>query len=427
MIADGKSTNAIFTASATAAASIGDLFFTIGAQTAHSSWHGSATRPQDNMLVTIGSNTYPVKSATANGSGWDVYIENPDPTALATNLGLAAAISSGDSVSFFYRSYISTGGHTFEYVGAGTDYRADPANGGVPVEANQVKNLNNGKVWQSSTDHNGKFKVGDTFSVDQRTGQVNISLDAYRPEVVNDLSPELGGDLDVSTHDIVSSSNRDINLLPHGTGKVNMTGGLTAAGAISLAGLTYPSSDGGANHVIKTDGSGNLSFVALSSLQGSGIQNLVDDTTPQLGGSLDVNGQDIVSTSNGDIDLDPNGSGQVVFKGNSTRGSGAIQLNCENNSHGIKVQGPPHSAGASYTLTLPNNTGTNGQALITNGSGTTSWGTVTTDLSGVLALSGGTMTGAITLSGAPTANLHAATKQYVDDATLDIGNLPTLP
>ena len=45
----------------------------------------------------------------------------------------------------------------------------------------------------------------------------------------------------------------------------------------------------------------------------------------------------------------------------------------------------------------------------------------------MLPLAGGTMTGAITLSGDPTANLHAATKQYVDNATLDIGNLPTLP
>ena len=101
--------------------------------------------------------------------------------------------------------------------------------------------------------------------------------------------------------------------------------------------------------------------------------NLVADTTPQLGGNLDVNGQDIVSVSNGDIDLDPNGSGHVVFKGNSTRGSGAIKLNCEQNSHGIVVQGPPHSAAASYTLTLPNDTGSSAQVLQTNGSGTTSW------------------------------------------------------
>ena len=278
LIADGKSTTAIFTASTTAAASSGDLFFTIGAQTAGAAWHGSATRPQDNMLVTVGSNTYPVKSATANGAGWDVYIENPDPTALATNLGLAAAISSGDAVSFFYRSYISTGGHTFEYVGSGTDYRADPANGGVPIEANQVKSLNNGKVWQSSTDHNGKFKVGDTFSVNQRSGEVFISLDAYRPELVNDLTPQLGGDLDVNNKDIT--------------------------GTVKLNGLTYPSSDGATDQVLKTDGSGNLSFVGVSSLQGAGMQNLSDDTTPQLGGQLDALNNKIVNlaapTSGGD-------------------------------------------------------------------------------------------------------------------------------
>ena len=278
LIADGKSSTAIFTASATAAASTGDLFFTIGAQTAGSAWHGSATRPQDNMLVTIGSNTYPVRSATANGAGWDVYIENPDPTALASNLGLAAAITSGDAVSFFYRSYISTGGHTFEYVGSGTDYRADPANGGVPVEANQVKNLNSGKVFQSSTDHNGKFKVGDTFVVDQRTGQVNISLDAYRPELVNDLSPQLGADLDVNNKDIT--------------------------GTVKLNGLIYPSADGAVDQVLKTDGNGNLSFVGISALQGAGMQDLSDDTTPQLGGQLDALNNKIVNlaapTSGGD-------------------------------------------------------------------------------------------------------------------------------
>ena len=102
----------------------------------------------------------------------------------------------------------------------------------------------------------------------------------------------------------------------------------------------------------------------------------------------------------------------VIVKGDSTNGSGELTLNCENNSHGIKIKGPPHSAGATYTLTLPNDTGTNGQALITNGSGVTSWSTI--DLTSRLPLAGGTMTGALTLSGAPTANLHAATKAYVD-------------
>ena len=110
--------------------------------------------------------------------------------------------------------------------------------------------------------------------------------------------------------------------------------------------------------------------------------DIVSDTSPQLGGSLDVNGQDIVSTSNGDIDLDPNGSGNVVVKGNSTRGAGAIQLNCEFNSHGIKLKSPPHSANASYTLTFPTTAGTNGYALTTNGSGTLSWSSIPTTVDG---------------------------------------------
>ena len=101
--------------------------------------------------------------------------------------------------------------------------------------------------------------------------------------------------------------------------------------------------------------------------------NIVDDTSPQLGGNLDINGQDIVSTSNANIELDPNGSGQVVFKGNSTKGAGQLVLNCEFNSHGITIKGPPHSAAASYTLTLPNNDGDSGQFLKTDGSGNLSW------------------------------------------------------
>ena len=81
------------------------------------------------------------------------------------------------------------------------------------------------------------------------------------------------------------------------------------------------------------------------------VGDIVGDTTPQLGGNLDVNGNDIVSVSNGDIELAANGTGQVIFKGNATKGAGQFKLNCEQNSHGIVIKGPPHSAAASYTLT----------------------------------------------------------------------------
>ena len=42
-----------------------------------------------------------------------------------------------------------------------------------------------------------------------------------------------------------------------------------------------------------------------------GITSVVEDTSPQLGGNLDVNGHDIVSTSNGNIDIVPNGTGSI--------------------------------------------------------------------------------------------------------------------
>ena len=62
----------------------------------------------------------------------------------------------------------------------------------------------------------------------------------------------------------------------------------------------------------------------------------------------------------------------LEIKGDGTT-DGTIQLNCSQNSHGVKIKGPPHSASASYTLTLPNNDGDANQFLQSNGSGVLSF------------------------------------------------------
>jgi len=98
----------------------------------------------------------------------------------------------------------------------------------------------------------------------------------------------------------------------------------------------------------------------------SAISNIVEDTSPQLGGSLDVNGQDIVSVSNGNITLTPNGSGLVRLDGNVDIQSGEIVLKnagsvsnikfyCESsNAHYTQLQSAAHSAySGNVTLTLP--------------------------------------------------------------------------
>ena len=108
---------------------------------------------------------------------------------------------------------------------------------------------------------------------------------------------------------------------------------------------------------------------------GSGIAAVVDDTTPQLGGNLDVQAFQIdTSTTNGNIVVAPNGTGVLEVEGDTN--DGAIQLNCSTNAHGVKIQSPPHSAAASYTLVLPDDTGTNGQVLTTDGTGELSFTTV---------------------------------------------------
>ena len=104
--------------------------------------------------------------------------------------------------------------------------------------------------------------------------------------------------------------------------------------------------------------------------------DVVDDTSPQLGGDLDVNGNDIVSVSDGNISLLPNGSGKVLIDGNGSSGGVAItdglidirtgtgvvtkvKFYCESsNAHAQTLQAQPHSAGSSAVLTLPVATGT---------------------------------------------------------------------
>ena len=60
----------------------------------------------------------------------------------------------------------------------------------------------------------------------------------------------------------------------------------------------------------------------------------------------------------------------LKIKGDGSSADAKLTLNCSQNSHGVSIQAPPHSAGQSYVLILPQNTGTNGQVLATNGSNT---------------------------------------------------------
>jgi hypothetical protein len=77
----------------------------------------------------------------------------------------------GATVRFYQQSYISASGYLFEYVGAGTQYGALPQVGTAdPQQSKEVVQLNNGKVFFTSTDQNGDFRIGTGLVISQATG-----------------------------------------------------------------------------------------------------------------------------------------------------------------------------------------------------------------------------------------------------------------
>ena len=156
------------------------------------------------------------------------------------------------------------------------------------------------------------------------------------------------------------------------------------------------------SHLNVTDdyvASNGTSIVLQSGATTGDILHIVNHGTTSLignfvdGETLDVNGNEIILDADGDTSIHADTDDQIDFKtggtdriainstalevkGNSD--SGILQLNCEQNSHGVKIKGPPHSAGQDYTLTLPSSI-TNDYYLKTDGSGNLSFAEVPTE------------------------------------------------
>ena len=190
-------------------------------------------------------------------------------------------------------------------------------------------------------------------------------FETYFESAIDTISGNLTitGDLTISGDDLVMATNTSGHLLIADGTNFNPTavGDLSEISTIANDDvlLAVDTSGGGLKKVTRAT-------LTAGILSGSEISNVVEDTTPQLGGSLDVNGQDIVSVSNGNITITPNGTGLVRLDGNVDIQSGEIVLKnagsvsnikfyCESsNAHYTQLQSAAHADySGNVTLTLP--------------------------------------------------------------------------
>jgi len=123
-----------------------------------------------------------------------------------------------------------------------------------------------------------------TLTYDDTANTLTIaSTDTGITDVVDDTTPQLGGDLDVNGQKITSASNGDIDIEPNGTGNVLL--GNFEFDVDQTVGA------GQDNYVLTYDNS--TGHISLEAAAAAGISDVVDDTTPQLGGDLDVNTNNI--------------------------------------------------------------------------------------------------------------------------------------
>ena len=199
--------------------------------------------------------------------------------------------------------------------------------------------------------------------------------DAFIDSITTTGDVTVGGDLTITGDDLTMGTNTAGHLLIADGTNFNPTA-VTDLSEISTiaSGDTFLAVDASGGGLKKVTRSVVVSGLATS----SAISNLSEDDTPQLGGNLDVQTNSIVSTSNRNIAITPNGSGVVDLDGTEVSdglielktGTGnvaKIKFYCESgNAHAQTLQAAPHSAASSAVLVLPAASGT---LLADDGSG----------------------------------------------------------
>ena len=426
-----------------------------------------------------------------------------DATDYTASNGSSVVLGSGASSGSILMVLNFSGTNPFDYfkytaTNAQTSFSGNDANSNslIYTVGNITVHLNG--VLLDASDYTATSGTSVVLASGASTGDILV-IHEFNETALTDVSadttPQLGGDLDVNGSDIVSTSNANIDIIPHGTGNVNLgtdtvglgtsgenvtvttigTGDLTlntnsgsnsgsiliadgannditltpnGSGDVIIDGLKYPQADGSANQVLKTDGSGQLAFTTISSdeitdadgdtkiqveessdedtirfdiagteqiVLADGVLKPTTDNDIDLGTSslefkdaffdgtvttdalvadtADINGgtvdgatvgansassgafTTISASSNTDLNGTLNISGHVSLDGS------ANELRFYEGSNYVGFEAP--SLSADQIWVLPTADGSSGQMLKTDGSGTLSWATASSTVTGL--------------------------------------------
>ena len=310
----------------------------------------------DKMIYSTGSDTYAVTDLTSAGRS---LLDDADAAAQRTTLGLGTAATS-----------------------ASTDFLASTA-GLNNLSDVTISSLSNGQVisynstsgeWENSTpasggatDLNGLSDVTITSAASgnilQHNGSgqfVNIAKSAIDVGSFNDDSTYQPLDAGLTS---ISGLTTAANKMLYATGSdTYAVTDLTAAGRALL-------DDADAAAQRTTLGLGTAATAASTDF----LSDVVADQSPQLGGDLDVNAHELISASNNNVVIRPNGTGIVQLGGNTNPAE--LRFYCESgDAHYVGLKSPAHaSLSGSQTWTLPAADGTADQVLKTDGSGNLDW------------------------------------------------------
>ena len=222
----------------------------------------------------------------------------------------------------------------FNHVGSGKDFTNDST---LTIQANEVVELNSGKVSFVSIDQSGDFRVGDAFVVQQETGNVSFASTTYNLETTGNLTVTDGGsnqsqlsptsltvgDLQLASS-TVSSDSGDITIDPAGDNKTIIQGDLSATGIVTAAqlyagpngiGIGVSTITGPAEILIDPAAVGDDTGTVIikGDLQVDGTQTIVNSTT------MSVDDKNLLLGSGAANDAAADGGGITLESGDGNK------------------------------------------------------------------------------------------------------------